>query len=307
MIVSIIIPCRNEERFIAKCLDSVINQTYQKEKIDVLVVDGNSEDRTKEIVNRSIQKYNFIKILDNSKKIFSAACNIGVKNSKGDLIIILSAHAVYPEDYIEKCVYYSEKYNADNVGGDVQPVSLKNNIISSAIVLSFGGWFGKINNKKNELPKEADTVFGGCYKKEVFERIGFFNENLERTSDLEFNIRLKRSGGKIMFIPSIISYYYPKNNLRDFFIHNIHDGVWNILPFKFTKKPLKFRHYLPLIFILTLPINIWIYFPISIFFSAKISLFKKDIRYLFIMPTVFLNKHIGHGIGSFFGLLRLIL
>ena len=308
MLVSIIIPCRNEEKFIAKCLDSVINQTYSKKGMEVLVVDGMSEDETREIIGEYTQRYSFIKFLDNPKKIFAAACNVGVKNSKGDLIMIIGAHAIYPKNYIEKCVSYSLEYDADNVGGDVKPMSRSDTIINSAIVLSFGGWFGKYDIEDEEkIPRETDTVFGGCYKKEVFKKIGFFNENLKRTSDLELNLRLKRSGGKIVLIPDLISYYYPKDNLKDFFMHNIDDGIWNILPFKFTKKPLKFRHYLSLIFILTIPFNIWIYLPIAFYFAAKSAVFKKNIFYFFIMPVVFLSKHIGHGIGSLLGVIKLII
>jgi len=221
--------------------------------------------------------------------------------------MIIGAHAVYPDNYIEKCVSDSIKLNADNVGGDVKPVVRINNIINNAIVLSFGGWFGKYDTEEKEKkPLGTDTVFGGCYKKDVFERIGLFNENLKRTSDLELNLRLKRSGGKIILIPNLIVYYYPSSNLKDFFLHNIEDGIWNILPLKFTYKPLRFRHYLPLIFILTIPFNIWIYLPIAFYFSAKIAVFKKNIIYFFIMPLVFLAKHIGHGIGSLWGVIKLI-
>ena len=306
MLVSIIIPCRNEGKFIAKCLDSVISQAYPKESIEVLVIDGVSEDKTREIINQYIQKHSFVKLLNNPKKIFSAACNIGIKNSKGELLIILGSHAIYPKDYIEKCVDASIKYDAENVGGNVIPVVLQNTIINNAIILSLGGWFGKINEKE-ENPQETDTVFGGCYKKEVFDKIGLFNENLKRTSDLEFNLRLKKAGGKIVFVPNIASYYFPKATLREFFFHNIEDGIWNILPFKFTKKPLKLRHYLPLFFILTLPINIWFYIPISLYFAAKIAFMKKNIIYFFVMPIVYFAKHFGHGIGSLVGLVKLII
>src|SRR3989338_6456964 len=105
MLVSVIIPCRNEEKFIEKCIESVIDQTYPKDKIEILAIDGMSEDKTREI----IKSYSMVKLLDNRKKIFAAACNIGIKNAKGDLLMIIGAPAVYQNNYIKKCVSDSIK------------------------------------------------------------------------------------------------------------------------------------------------------------------------------------------------------
>ena len=299
--ISVVIPCKNEEKGIAAVIKNI--PSYIDE---IIVVDNGSTDRTGEVAKKAGAR-----VIKEPRKMngvgYGYAHITGIKNAKGDLLMIIGAHAVYPDNYIEKCVSDSIKLNADNVGGDVKPVVRINNIINNAIVLSFGGWFGKYDTEEKEKkPLGTDTVFGGCYKKDVFERIGLFNENLKRTSDLELNLRLKRSGGKIILIPNLIVYYYPSSNLKDFFLHNIEDGIWNILPLKFTYKPLRFRHYLPLIFILTIPFNIWIYLPIAFYFSAKIAVFKKNIIYFFIMPLVFLAKHIGHGIGSLWGVIKLI-
>ncbi len=123
---------------------------------------------------------------------------------------------------------------------------------------------------------------------------------------MEFNLRLKKAGGKILLVPDIVSYYYPKSNLKDFFLHNIKDGIWSIFPLKFIKTPFKIRHYIPLIFVLTLPLSIWPYIILSIYFSLKIAFRDKDWRYFFVMPLVFGIRHIGYGLGSLFGLLKLI-
>ncbi|MDP2967218.1 MAG: hypothetical protein Q8N87_02295, partial [bacterium] len=99
--------------------------------------------------------------------------------------------------------------------------------------------------------------------------------------------------------------YYPKSNLKDFFLHNINDGIWAILPLKFVKIPLKLRHYIPLIFVLTLPLSVWPYILFSLFFSAKIAFREKDFRLFFIMPLAFGARHIGYGLGSIFGLIKI--
>ena len=306
--VSIIIPCQNEEKYIGKCLDSIINQDFPKENLEVLVIDGMSEDKTKEIIEKYANQYSFIKLLENSKKFTPFGLNIGVKEAKGEIILRMDAHASYEKDYISKCVKYLNEFNADNVGGILKTLPAENTISAEAIALSLSHPFGvgtsyfRLGAKE---PREVDTVFGGCYKREVFEKIGLFNENLKRSQDIEFNLRLKRAGGKILLVPDIISYYYPKSNLEDFFLHNFEDGTWAVLPLKFVKTPLKLRHYIPLIFVLTLPLSIWPYIPISLFFSAQIAFCEKDLRLFFVMPLVFATRHFGYGLGSIFGLIKL--
>ena len=309
--VSIIIPCRDEEKFISQCLDSILANDYPKENLEILVVDGMSEDKSREIVKRYAQQYPFIKLLDNPKKYTPFALNTGIRNSKGEIIIRMDAHATYIKDYISKCVKYLKEYNADNVGGIWKIMPRENTLINKAICFVSSSIFGAGNAYYrmgyNKGIKEVDTVFGGCYKKEVFDKIGLFNENLKRSQDMEFNLRLKKSGGKILLVPDIVSYYYPKSNLKDFFLHNFEDGVWVIYPLKFVKTPLQLRHYLPLIFVLTLPLSILPYILVSLFFSLKIAIKEKNSRLFFVMPLAFTTRHIGYGLGSVWGLIKLII
>jgi len=308
--VSVIIPCRNEEKFIGKCLDSIIAQDYPKDKLEILVVDGMSEDGTREIVKRYMDKCPFIELLDNPKKITPCALNIGIKNAKGDIIIRMDAHAKYTNNYVSKCAKYLYEYNADNVGGIWKILPRENTLINKSICLASSSVFGAGNAYYrmgySKGPKWADTVFGGCYKRGVFEKVGLFNENLARSQDMEFNLRLKRAGGKILLAPDIVTYYYPKSNLKDFFLHNFEDGIWAIYPLKFVKLPLRLRHYIPLIFVLTLPLSIWPYILLSLFFSLKIAIKEKDIRLFLVMPVVFAARHLGYGIGSVIGLIRVL-
>jgi len=310
--VSIIIPCRNEEKFIAECLDSVVNQDFPKENLEVLVVDGMSTDGTRSKIQEIKNKYREvdIKLLDDPKKFTPFGLNIGIKNSRGEAIIRMDAHAKYKNNYISKCVEYLKKYDADNVGGIIKTLPSKNTVVAKAIAICLSSSFGAGGAKFREGTKEpawVDTVFGGCYKREVFDRIGLYNENLIRSQDMEFNIRLKKAGGKILLHPEIISYYYPKSNLKDFFFHNIEDGIWAILPLRFVKVSLRMRHYIPLIFFLTLPLSIWPYILFSLYFSIKIAVEEKDVKLFFVMPLAFGARHIGYGLGSFIGLIKLFL
>jgi GT2 family glycosyltransferase len=286
-----------------------LNQDYPKEKMEVLIVDGMSEDRTREIISNLKSKISKpqIRLINNPKKFTNFAFNIGIKESKGEIIMLAGAHAIYEKDYVSKCVKYLKEYNADCVGGVLKTIPAENNLIAKAIAISLSHPFGtgtsyfRIGAKE---PKEVDTVFGGCYNRELFEKIGLFNENLIRSQDLEFNLRLKKAGGKILLFPDIVAYYYPQSNFKNFFLHNFQDGIWAILPFKLAKTPFKLRHYIPLFFILTLPISILPYILLSLFFSAQITIREKDFRLFFLMPTAFFCRHFGYGLGSIWGIFK---
>ena len=322
--VSIAIPCRNEEKFIGRCLDSVIANDYPKDELEVLVVDGMSEDRTRKIVEKYSEQYPFIRVLENPKKNTPCALNIGIKHAWGEIIIGMGAHSTYQNDYISKCVKYLYEYNADNVGGTMITLPRENTVVARAIAFALSNPFGvggSTFRKGSKKPKWVDTVFGGCYKREVFEKNGLFNENLIRNEDLEFNLRLKKTGGKILLVPEIVAYYYPKSNFKDFFLHNFKDGFWVTYPLKFGIKTFRWRHLVPLFFISGLIgtgilaclylaffhlflLIVVLYFLTNLYFSAKIAYKERDFRYLFLMPIAFICRHIPYGLGSILGLIK---
>jgi len=321
--ISVIIPCRNEEKFISGCLDSILDQDYSKENLEVLVVDGISEDRTKEIIEKYTKRYPFIKLLDNPKKFTPFGLNIGIKAAKGEVIIRMDAHAGYEKDYVSKCVKYLNEYDADNIGGVMRTRPAKNTLFARAIALVLshpfgaGGSYFRIGSAK---PRWVDTVFGGCYKREVFDKIGFFNENLVRSQDLEFNMRLKKAGGKIILVPDILAYYYPSSTLKGFLKHNFDDGIWVTYPLKFGLRVFKLRHLLPMFFtaglLFTLIFSPFLflakflftfgfltYLLLSFCFSLQIAK-KEGFKYLFLMPVVFATRHFVYGAGSLYGFIK---
>ncbi len=327
MDISIIIPCRNEGKFISKCLESIILQDYSKEKLEVLVVDGMSEDGTREILKGYAKKYLFIKVLDNPKKITPCALNIGIKNAKGEIIMRIDAHTTCEKDYMLKCIKYLNGYNADNVGGIMVTLPRDSSLLGKAIAIVLSHPFGVGNSVFRtgaKEPKWVDTVFGGCYKKEVFDKIGLFNENLPRGQDMEFNLRLKRAGLKTLLVPEIVSYYYARSEFKPFCKYNFKNGLWAILPFKYTKiMPVSLRHLVPFIFVLSIIVSgvlsffssifFWLfllivgsYSLINICFSLKIALRKKNVKYLFTIPIIFASLHIGYGLGSIWGVVKLV-
>lgn len=323
--ISLVIPCRNEERYIKRCLDSVVEQNYPLDNIEVLVVDGKSKDRTIKIVE-SYKKTNLsIKILNNLKRTTPHAFNIGIKYSKADIIMIMSAHSTLSKEYISKCVKYLDKYNVDNVGGVVKVLPGKEGILAKSIVLVLSHPFGVGNayyRIGSEELKYVDTVFGGCYKKEMFEKIGLFDEDLVRNQDLEFNLRLKKAGGKILLVPDIVSYYYARSTLSALAKNNFSNGFWVVYSTKFAKIPFSVRHLIPLFFVLSICGSLilsFIYRPFiylfllvfvaylipNIFFSLRIS-FKKGFKYFIPVILSFSTLHFSYGFGSIGGMIKLL-
>jgi glycosyltransferase involved in cell wall biosynthesis len=325
--VSIIIPCRNEEKFIGKCLDSIIANDYTKEKLEVLVVDGMSEDKTRQVLGRYTEQYPFICLLDNYKRITPVAMNIGIEQAKGEIIMKMDAHTYYEKDYISNCVKFLQQYNADNVGGVIKIIPRRDTLMGRAIATALSHRFGVGNSYFRIGVKEptwTDTVAFGCYKREVFDKIGLYNEDLARGQDMEFNLRLNKSGGRTLLVPQIVCNYYCISNFTEFFQYNFKNGFWAIYPFKSVRHmPVSLRHLVPLIFVLSLLGSLglaifysffgWlflsiagVYFLTNIYFSCQIALREKNTRYLFVMPIVFANLHINYGLGSGYGLMKVL-
>lgn len=319
--VSIIIPCRDEEKFIGRCLDSIIAQDYPKDKIEVLILDGRSTDRTREIVKKYTQKYPFIKVLDNPRKIAPAALNIGIKKARGGIIIRMDAHNVYEESYVSKCVKYLKEYNVDNVGGIWIMLPANNTIVAKSIALALSYPFGagnayyRIGIKK---PRYVDTVPFGCYKREVFDKVGLFDEELLRGQDAEFNARLRKNGGKILLVPEIVSYYYARDSLSKLWKMHFQYGYFKPLTAKKIGNVYTVRQLIPGAFVGSLIISLvlsaiyrpflWLFLFIlgsyiiaNLAFSLKISL-KKGFRFFFVLPLVFATIHFSYGLGYLKGI-----
>jgi len=322
-LVSIIIPCRNEEKFIGKCLDSIIAQDYPKENLEILVVDGMSQDRTRKILKEYQNKYSFIKVLNNPKKIVPIALNIGIAQSRGEYILRADAHSKYSFDYISKCVQYLKKSKADCVGGTLNTLPSRDDFVAKgiAIILShpFGAGGRTFRTKRGE--GYVDTVPFGAYKRKIFDKIGLFNKKLIRNQDIEFNSRIRKASGKIFITPKIRLSYFAPPTFKKLFFQQFQNGLWNIYTQKIVPSSLSLRHFIPLFFALGLLGNLvfisfffWAkilfililgsYILISLLISFKISL-KKDLRYLIILPFAFFILHFSYGLGSIWGLLTL--
>ena len=323
--ISIIIPCLNEEKYIANCLDSVLASDYDKSKMEILVVDGMSGDKTREIVALYSKKHKHIKLLSNPDKIVPKSMNIAIKQANGDYIIRLDAHASYPKNYFSKLIEWHQKLDAENVGTaivtKVKNLTKKSASIKEVLSHKFGVGNSDFRTGTKEV-KEVDTVPFGCYKKEVFKKYGLYDERLIRNQDIELNKRIINGGGKIYLIPDVQCTYFARENFTALAKNNYSNGFWNILTAYYTKtlNSLSLRHFIPLLFLLSLlfPLILSIFLPkfidvgllsLSSYFALVIMIsFKlRDSTNSFIyLVSSFLVLHLSYGMGSLMGIFSVI-
>lgn len=328
--VSVLVPCRNEEKYIGKCIESIINNGYPIELLEVLIVDGLSTDKTVAVVEEYADKYPFcVKLIINEKAVIPAALNLGISCASGDIIMLMSSHATYEHGYINKCMYYMELYGADNVGGIWNILPRENTLMGNSIVSALSNRFGvgnayyRIGTSKE--PRWVDAVAFGCLKKEMFNKIGLFNEKLERSEDIDFNSKLRKYGGKILLVPEIACNYYARSDIKSFIKHNFLNGIWTLYPIKIIGRvPVSARHLVPLTFVSSLIVFgclsifnflflkfflaiIFMYLATNLYYSARVALRKKNIAYAFIMPGIFSLLHISYGLGSLWGLMKVFM
>lgn len=325
--ISIICPTYNEEKYISSCLDSIIKQDFEKDKIEVFIVDGMSNDRTREIVNNYKISYSFIKLLENPYKVVPHALNIGIKASKGDVIIRLDGHCEYPSNYISSLVRYLHKLKADNVGGVWNTLPAKNTVLCKAIAIGVSHPFGIGDSKHKVGAKEiieTDTVPFGCFRKDVFDRFGLFDEDLIRNQDDEFNGRIIKNGGKIYLIPELVIDYFARDKVSKMARMFYQYGLFKPLVNKKLGSPATVRQFFPLLFLVGLMVGfvlsfiaklfliiytsvLAIYFVLSLYFSSIEAKKQKNFKLLFLLPYIFFAIHLSYGWGYMVGIYRFLI
>ena len=214
-LVSVILPCRNEVRFLGACLDSILASDYPPDRLEVLIADGMSSDGTRKLVGNYSREFPYVRLIDNPARVTPVGLNRAIEASQGEIIVRLDAHSTIAPDYVTRAVRHLEQDGADNVGGSMRTVARDRGWFAKSIGVALSSPFGvgnshfRTSGKSNENgPQWVDTVFGGCWRREIFDRVGKFNERLTRGQDLEFNLRLARAGGKILLAPDMRSYYF---------------------------------------------------------------------------------------------------
>lgn len=215
-LVTVIVPCRQEAGFIEACIESILANDYPLDRLEVLVVDGTSDDGTRAILERVAAEQAHVRVIDNPARTTPAALNRGLAEAGGDWILRMDVHAEYPTDYIRRLVELSRREGAENVGGVCETLPGGKGAIAQAIAYALGHPLGVGGARfRTGVPRltEVDTVPFGCFPRRVFAQHGSFDEELVRNQDDEFNHRLRRNGGRILLSPQVRIRYYARRTL----------------------------------------------------------------------------------------------
>ncbi|MBN2592783.1 MAG: glycosyltransferase family 2 protein [Sedimentisphaerales bacterium] len=319
--VNIIMPIRNEADFIERAIRSILDNDYPADRMEILVVDGMSDDGTREIVDGLSKMDNRIKILDNPKQITPTAMNIGIKAARGDLFIRVDGHVEIPADFISKSIRCLHEHpQAWVAGGHIKTVadSFVGKVIAAAMQSPIG--VGNSRFRLGDYEGWIDTLAFGAHYKWIVDKIGYFDEELVRNQDDEFNLRIILAGGKIWMSKSIQSIYFSRGSLRKLWRQYFQYGFWRIRTLQKHKRPANFRQIVPLLFVLSLLLTglagflwkpIWILLAIeAAFYALALVIGALDVgcksgwHYVLFAPIVFAILHFAYGLGSLWGVVR---
>ena len=317
--VSVILPIYNEEKYIQGCIDSLIKQTYPASKMEWIFIDGNSTDKTVEIIESYMKTglYTII-LLHNDNKKTPYALNMAIPKASGKYIIRMDAHSYFYPNYIEMCVHYLDTTDADNVGGiaKTEASGFMGQAIAKMLSTKFG--VGGSDFRIGEGNRYVDTVPFGAFRREVFEKIGLFNTKLIRSEDNDMNSRIRQNGGKIWLAEDICFKYYCRDTIKDVLKMGLQNGNALFRTIKENPKAMSVRHFIPFIFLMSLLflplLCIWFEW-FRWLFSIEIGCYLLlDFYYSFIKTkpiygiiNIWLYPlfHICYGFGSLLGLCRI--
>ncbi len=322
--VSIIVPILNEADFIEAAIQSILDNKYPAEKMEIIVVDGLSNDGTREIVSKMASHNSNIQLIDNPAKIQTIAMNIGIKACRGEIFIRIDGHAEIPPDFIRKSVNcLAEHPDAWIVGGYWKTVSSGyiGKVIAAATESPIG--VGDAKHRLGNFDGWVDTLSYGAHHKWIIEKIGYLDEELARNEDDDFNMRVIQAGGKIWISSSIWSTYYARSSMRKLWRQYFQYGFWRIKTIQKHRRPAVFRQIVPLLFVLSLIVfssaGFW-WKGFSLILAVELGVYalaliygtidvarKAGWKYSFPAPLVFMILHMGYGIGSLWGIVRYVI
>lgn len=323
--LSVICPIYNEEKYIDKCINSILEQEFPRDQLEVIFVDGMSSDATRDIVYDYQRQFPFISLIDNPERIVPYAMNRGILASRGDIVMRLDAHASYPTNYFSTLTSKLVELKADNVGAPCRTDVLNKTNKGLAIKEVLSNRFGVGNSSFRtgvDAITEVDTVPFGCWNREVFDRYGLYDVRLVRNQDIELNKRIIRGGGHIYLIPETYCTYYAREKYYALAKNNYGNGKWNILTVFYTNtvKSLSLRHFVPLLLLMALILPLlasFIYVPIIWLSPLVLTCYllgigavsiglscRKKLNFWYLL-WAFITLHMSYGYGSLVGILKL--
>lgn len=315
--ISVIVPCRNEKEHIEACVRSILAQEPPPGGFEIIVADGISDDGTDDILKRLAEEDPRLRIVHNPGRVVSTGLNLAIRAARGKIIIRIDVHTQYAPDYVRQCLAVLQETGADNVGGPW--IARGKGVVSQAIAAAFQSPFSVGGPSGHDPGYEGtlDTVYLGCWPREVFDRIGLFDEELVRNQDDEFNLRLTRAGAKIWQSPRIRSWYRPRESLRELLWQYLQYGYWKVRVIQKHRMPASMRHIVPGCFVLALmvlplaspwwPPAAWGWvgllgtYSVCNVAASFLTAARHGWKLLPLLPWVFACYHFGYGGGFLHG------
>jgi glycosyltransferase involved in cell wall biosynthesis len=317
--VTVIMPIRNEEDAIGDALESVLTQDIRPDRVEVLVVDGRSTDRTRDVVEAIAAADPRVRLLDNPAETVPTALNLGLAEATGEVIVRVDGHCVLPGDYLTRCLDLLDETGADCVGGMIAtrgttPVA---RAIATAQSSPFGVG-GAAFRTGRAVPGAVDTLAFGAYRREVFDRLGGFDEDLVRNQDDEFNLRITEGGGVIWLDPALVTTYTSRATLAGLWRQYFEYGLYKVRVAQKHRRVPSWRHGVPLAFVLALLVTAVrsvvrrdprplaaVLIPYLVATGvASVSAARGDPDVLPLLPPAYATLHLAYGTGTLAGLWR---
>jgi glycosyltransferase involved in cell wall biosynthesis len=252
--VSIVIPCRNEVRHVGPCLESILSSDYPLDRLEVVIADGMSDDGTRDVIRAYAAKYSWITMVDNPKRITPCGMNLAIRASRGETIIRMDAHAMYPAHYLRPLIAAQRETGAENVGTVIDTLPADDTAMAAAIAVGLSHPLGVGNSHfrvGTASRRWVNHVPFGCWRRDLFDRIGYFDEEMARDQDVEFNGRLLNAGGRILLLPEVVSQYHARRTIAQLARMMYQYGYFKPLVARKTGKILTVRQLVPSLFVLT--------------------------------------------------------
>lgn len=324
--VSIVVACRNEAKFIDSFLSALLRQDFEGLDWEVLIADGMSDDGTREKLRRLCEGNPRIRLIDNPSRIVSTGLNAAIRAARCDAIVRMDVHTEYRVDYVSQSVRCLRRTSAANVGGAC--IAVGTGYVGRAIASAFHSGFaiGGASWHRPTHQGSADTVHLGCWRREVLQQVGLFDETLVRNQDDELNLRLRRAGGVIWQSPEIVSWYHPRSSLTALFRQYFQFGFWRVAVIRKHRLPGAWRQIAPAAFIVANLVFLaaailqkiggqgWLswftafgvamdaIYLISSLAAAFVAAKRESWALFPLLPIVFATYHISYGSGFLFGI-----
>jgi len=320
-LVTVVMPVRNEAAFMGRSLGSVLAQDYPSERLEVIVADGMSTDKTREVISDLAGSRANVRLIDNPRQIVATGLNLAIREAKGDVIVRVDGHCEIAADYVQQCVELLQNSGAECVGGPLQTVGETERARAIAAALSsrfgVGGATFRVGSTSSTF---VDTVAFPGYQRETLRRLGEFDEELVRNQDDEYNYRLRKSGGRILLSPELRARYYSRATFKNLFSQYCQYGYWKVRVLQKHPGQMQLRQFIPplgvvglLTLLLLAPFVKWVAFltaacilvyVLASLFASVLTANRAGWKLVMLLPVAFGIIHFSYGFGFLFGLVK---